>query len=186
MKGIVPFAAILLILLAPILSPRVEQPAVKRAFWLTVYTYELPKEALTEGTHTYQFEFHYTSPKPGELIGKVRQVSVSGLAPETSGVVLLRPGGAQGLIQGSFETLKQVAANKPALLMVAWVPNVSMTEAQIRDQLASMKATVRWDNGPALELKARQLTESWEPLWNCRPWVNPSGIAVAAQPALMP
>jgi hypothetical protein len=56
--------------------------------------------------------------------------------------------------------------------MVAWVPDLHMTEAEFVQQISSMTATVRWDGGQPVKLSPQLTTVSWEPLWNCLPWVD--------------
>jgi hypothetical protein len=68
--------------------------------------------------------------------------------------------------------IKKINPQQPVKFMVAWVPDVHYTQAQFIDQLNSMKATVRWDNQPPVDLVFQQGTISWSPLYECQPWVN--------------
>lgn len=180
----VPFAAIGVLLLVPLLSPRstlnqtastTVNPSAKY-FWLAVYTYSLPPSAFTEGNHTYQYDFTYSAPKPGSLAGALHTVKVSSQAQVFPGSVLLRPGGLQAYDKSTdvptCKVIRQISPNQEVKFMVAWVPDVQMTRDEFNRQVASLTATARWDGGQPVKMSHQLTTVSWEPLWNCVPWVD--------------
>lgn len=186
---LVPLVALLSLFLAQIIGGRsaTTQPSQPdpntKYMWLEVYTYDLPAGLLTPGKHIYQFNFQYSEPEPGAQQGRVRTVEVSPEAVVHQGYALLRPGGIQAEdLSGGCSVYQKVNPDQPVRLMVAWVPDVHYTEDEFNRQIRSMKATVRWDEQPPVEMTAQLTTKSWEPLWNCKPWVNPSGLAWQAAP----
>jgi hypothetical protein len=103
-------------------------------------------------------------------------VKVSAQAPLFQKSVLLRPGGQQALSQtNSCAVIKQVNPNQPVKFMVAWVPDIQYTKADFTQQIQSMKATVSWDNQPPVNLVFQQASISWSALYECQPWVDPTG-----------
>ncbi len=173
MRGFaVPLVAILALIVAQMLKTNPPPLPEIQYFWLAAYTYDLPSGFLTEGEHTYQFTFNYTAPTPGSLVGQPHTIQVSSKAPGVPENMLLRPAGAQGLdTVGECAQFPAVKTGQPIEFLVAWVPNVSMTTADFSAQVQSMKATLQWDNQPPVDLKLQTSTTSWDPLWNCRPWV---------------
>lgn len=89
-----PLVALLALLIAPYIS-RQEPTELTRYYWLNVFTYTPSQEIFTDGVHTYQYEFHYSVPKPGSLVGQERQIDVANRMSIAPGFALLRPGGLQ-------------------------------------------------------------------------------------------
>jgi len=178
-RGLVPIAALLLLVLAPLVS---ERPSIEESeyLWMTVYTYELQPGFMEPGEHTFQYEFSWTVPRPGSLTGKVRHVQAGGSSSTYRGYVLLRPAGPQALVDTldgvECQTVESIHPDQPVRFMVAWVADEKMTYPQVLEHLDSMKATVRWDGNPPVSLTARQTGISWEPLWNCDPWFKQDGL----------
>jgi hypothetical protein len=182
-RGLVPITALVLLLLAPLVS---ERPSVEESeyLWMSIYTYELPSGFLEPGEHTFQYEFNWTEPRPGSLTGKVRSVQVDEASTSYRGFALLRPSGPQALVDTvdgvECRPVKTIHPDQPVRFVVAWVADEKFTQPQVLEHLDSMRATVRWDGGQPVPLVIQQTSISWEPLWNCDPWYKQDGLLALA------
>jgi len=178
-KSWVPIAAMLFLLVVPFFGGKPSQQEARR-YWMTVYTAEVPAGAFeTEGLHTFRYIFKWTSPKAGELVGEPRQVETSARAPIQEGSVLLRPSGPQALTAGDEQwicrEIKKGNPAQPMRVMVAWVADQRMTEAQIGEHIGSMQAWVQLEDGRELPLEQHEISPNWDALWNCLPWAGQPG-----------
>lgn len=180
MKILLPIFTVFVLLAAQLMMPRSDvQP--KKFMYLTVYAYDLPSSALNAGTHTYQFSFRYSSPRPGELIGKPHPFELDDSAPLYRGYVLLRPGGLQALVDTSegadCKVVKKLNSRQSLRFFVAWVADEHLTVEETNRQISSMKAEIQIDGNGWIPLEKLHTTLSWEPLWNCQPWIvkTPAG-----------
>lgn len=168
---------VLIILVAPFLGKKGSVEETER-LWMTVYTYDLPLHELDEGDHTFQYEFNWTYPQQGSLIGEIHTIPVTASAPVYPGYALLRPtridalsGDANGALCSTVESVNPAQAMR---FLVAWVPDNFFTAEEMNAQLSSMNVTVRWDGGAPVRMIPRRTSISWDALWNCDPWATQS------------
>lgn len=186
-RGMAPIVVILVLLASPLFSTRSSQDDPEY-LWLTVYTYDVPAKTLIPGEHSYEFRFDYTSPRRGELTGEPHNFTLSEEAPLYRAFALLRPNGLQALVDTpdgtACEVVKTLNPDQNLRFMVLWVPDEKLTRSEQSAHLQSMTAEIRIDGGSWQVLDEQVTTLSWQPLWNCQPWIREGGsLAALVQPA---
>jgi len=117
--------------------------------WVAAYTYDLPPDFWTDGTHSYQFFAEGLDPT------KPRAFNVSINNARYNGIALLRPGGTRLQFDGDCAFLDGINPSQPTQLNVGWTFDGSFADAQA--YLNPFFSTAAWDGGEPVQLLRHEI-----------------------------
>lgn len=136
----------------------------QETMWVAAYTYELPTEYWTEGTHTYHFEAAWNG---GSEITPDVSFNVSSEAQLYDGYVLLRGLALRANINGECPVIDPAVIQSSQLTRFhnGYVTDYPMTYEEALIYFDSLSAKAVWDGGEPVELIRHEIIPSQADQW---------------------